>query len=43
MTCDVITGNVQLDEDTLSTLQAQLSIYFNSAIGYHEGELGGLS
>lgn len=40
MTYDVITGNVQLDEDTLSTLQAQLSIYFNSAIGYHEGELG---
>lgn len=37
---DVITGNVTLDEDTLMELQSQVGIYYNHAIGYHEGELG---
>lgn len=40
MSDDVITGNVQLDDDTFSELQAQLGTYKNHAIGYHEGELG---
>lgn len=35
-----ITGNVQLDEDTLMELQSQVGIYYNHAIGYHQGELG---
>lgn len=39
-TDNVITGNVEVDEDTLMELQAQLGTYRNHAIGYHEGELG---
>ncbi|UIW10601.1 portal protein [Aeromonas phage BUCT695] len=35
-----ISGNVQLDEDTLMELQYQLGTYYTHAIGYHEGELG---
>lgn len=35
-----ITGNVMLDDETLSTLQYQVGTYYNHAIGYHEGELG---
>lgn len=35
-----VTGNVGLDDEDLSALQAQVHIYHNSAIGYHEGELG---
>lgn len=35
-----ITGNVLLDDETLSTLQYQVGTYYNHAIGYHEGELG---
>ena len=37
---NVITGNVELDDDTLMELQSQLGTYYNHAIGYHEGELG---
>lgn len=37
---DVITGNVQLDEEKLMTLRHQLNGYHDHAIGYHEGELG---
>lgn len=29
-----------MDDEDLSSLQAQVGIYYNSAIGYHEGELG---
>lgn len=29
-----------MDDEDLSSLQAQIGIYYNSAIGYHEGELG---
>lgn len=39
-TDNVITGNVEVDCDTLMELQAQLGTYKNHAIGYHEGELG---
>lgn len=39
-TDNVITGNVELDDDTLMELQSQLGTYYNHAIGYHEGELG---
>lgn len=35
-----VTGNVKLKDDLLSSVQAQLGIYHNHAIGYHEGELG---
>lgn len=35
-----VTGNVGLDDEDLASLQAQVGIYYNSAIGYHEGELG---
>ncbi|AUG88473.1 portal protein [Vibrio phage Vp_R1] len=38
--CSKITGNVILDDETLSELHAQLSIYIDQALGYHEGELG---
>lgn len=37
---DVITGNVQLDDEKLMLLRHQLNGYHNHAIGYHEGELG---
>lgn len=37
---NLITGNVQLDDDTLMELQSQVGTYYNHAIGYHEGELG---
>lgn len=40
MSNDVITGNVQLDDDLMMELQGQVGIYYNHAIGYHEGELG---
>lgn len=35
-----VTGNVILDDDTMSELQHQVGTYYNHAIGYHEGELG---
>ena len=37
---ETITGNVIIDDDTLSELHAQLSLYIDQALGYHEGELG---
>lgn len=40
MSQDKITGNVLLDDDTMSELQHQVGTYYNHAIGYHEGELG---
>lgn len=33
-------GNIKLDDDKLLELQAQVGIYQNHALGYHEGELG---
>ncbi|QDH46482.1 putative portal protein [Aeromonas phage LAh_9] len=33
-------GNLKLSDDKLLELQAQLGIYQNHALGYHEGELG---
>lgn len=33
-------GNIKLDDDKLLELQAQIGIYHNHALGYHEGELG---
>jgi hypothetical protein len=35
-----ITGNVTITQDILSELHAQLSLYIDQALGYHEGELG---
>lgn len=35
-----VTGNVSLTDDQVSELQAQVGIYYNHAIGYHQGELG---
>ena len=40
MSDNKVTGNITIDEDTLSTLQYQVGTYYNHAIGYHEGELG---
>ena len=40
MSDNKITGNITIDEDTLTELQYQVGTYFNHAIGYHEGELG---
>ena len=37
---DLITGNVDIDDDTMSELHAQLSLYIDQSLGYHEGELG---
>lgn len=37
---DTITGNVTLDDDQYADLLKQVDIYYNSAIGYHQGELG---
>ncbi|MGL5015051.1 MAG: portal protein, partial [Bacteroidales bacterium] len=34
------TGDVHLDDETAMTLLAQIGIYYNHAIGYHQGELG---
>lgn len=33
-------GNIKLNDDKLLELQAQIGIYQNHALGYHEGELG---
>lgn len=38
--CSRVTGNVIIGEETLSELHAQLGIYIDQALGYHEGELG---
>lgn len=35
-----VTGDVSLDDNKLSELEAQLSLYRDQALGYHEGELG---
>jgi hypothetical protein len=35
-----ITGNVHISEDILQELQAQLDLYKDQSLGYHEGELG---
>lgn len=35
-----ITGDVKLSDDKLSELQAQIGIYYNHSVGYHQGELG---
>lgn len=35
-----ITGNVTISEEVLSELSAQLSLYKDQSLGYHEGELG---
>jgi hypothetical protein len=35
-----VTGNVVISEDILSELQAQLDLYKDQSLGYHEGELG---
>lgn len=37
---EVITGNVQLDDEKLMELRHQLNAYHDHAVGYHEGELG---
>lgn len=37
---DKVTGNVKLDEDTMTELREQLWRYRAHAIGYHEGTLG---
>lgn len=34
------TGDIKLSEDKLSELQAQVGIYYNHSVGYHQGELG---
>jgi len=39
MTCQ-IGGNVGLNDDQVSELQAQIGVYYNHAIGYAQGELG---
>lgn len=39
MTCP-IGGNVELNDDQVSELQAQIGVYYNHAIGYAQGELG---
>ncbi|MGL5014162.1 MAG: portal protein [Bacteroidales bacterium] len=35
-----ITGDVKLTDEQAMELQAQIGIYYNHAIGYHQGELG---
>ena len=40
LTPEEITGNVELSQDKLSEFHAQLSMYIDQALGYHEGELG---
>lgn len=35
-----ITGDVKLTDEQAMELQAQMNIYYNHAIGYHQGELG---
>ncbi|MGL5566995.1 MAG: portal protein, partial [Plesiomonas sp.] len=35
-----ITGDVKLTDEQAMELQAQMGIYYNHAIGYHQGELG---
>ncbi|MGL5014213.1 MAG: portal protein [Bacteroidales bacterium] len=37
---NTITGDVKLSDEQASELQAQVGIYYNHAIGYHQGEMG---
>ena len=39
MNCKV-GGNVELDDETLGSLQSQIGVYYNHAIGYTQGEIG---